>query len=57
MKSGEIIRLPEYAQRLAVSERQARRDLGSLVDGGWLERAGEGPATVFRRTGKNWNPD
>jgi ATP-dependent DNA helicase RecG len=57
MNPGELIRLPEYAERLTVSERQARRDLGSLMDSGWLERIGEGPATVFRRTGKGWNPE
>jgi len=56
LKPGEAIRLPEYCERLTVSERQGRRDLGDLVDGGWLEREGEGPATVFRRTAKEWQP-
>ncbi len=56
LKSGEAIRLPEYCERLTVSERQGRRDLGDLVDGGWLEREGDGPATVFRRTPKEWQP-
>lgn len=56
LKFGESLRLPEYCGRLAVSERQGRRDLGRLVEGGWLEREGEGPATVFRRTGKAWEP-
>jgi hypothetical protein len=54
LKSGETLRLPEYCGRLAVSERQGRRDLGRLVQSGWLEREGEGPATIFRRTGKAW---
>jgi ATP-dependent DNA helicase RecG len=56
LKPGEVIRLPEYCERLTVSERQGRRDLGDLVDGGWLEREGEGPATLFRRTPKEWQP-
>lgn len=56
LKPGETIRLPEYCERLTVSERQGRRDLGDLLDGGWLEREGDGPATVFRRTSKEWNP-
>ena len=54
---GESIRLPQYCDRLAVSERQARRDLGNLTENGWLEREGEGPSTVFLRTRKEWNPD
>jgi ATP-dependent DNA helicase RecG len=56
LKSGEIIRLPEYCERMTVSERQGRRDLGNLVDGEWLEREGDGPTTVFRRTPKAWQP-
>ena len=56
LKPGETLRLPEYAGRLAVSERQGRRDLGGLVEGGWLEREGEGPATIFRRSRKAWEP-
>ena len=56
LEPGKTIRLPEYCERLTVSERQSRRDLVNLVDGGWLEREGEGPSTVFRRTGKEWQP-
>jgi ATP-dependent DNA helicase RecG len=56
LKRGEEIRLPEYAERVTVSERQARRDLAELVDQGWMEREGEGPATVFHRSDKEWNP-
>ena len=56
LKPGETLRLPEYSGRLAVSERQGRRDLGRLVEGGWLEREGEGPATIFRRSRKAWEP-
>ncbi len=54
LKSGQTIRLPEYCERLTVSERQGRRDLGELVDGGWMEREGDGPTTMFRRTPKEW---
>ncbi|HWC61851.1 MAG TPA: ATP-binding protein [Verrucomicrobiae bacterium] len=56
LKSGEAIRLPDYCERLTVSERQGRRDLGELVDGGWMEREGDGPSTIFRRTPKEWQP-
>ena len=56
LKPGETIRLPEYCERLTVSERQGRRDLGNLVNDGWLEREGEGPATLFRRTPRVWQP-
>ena len=56
LKPGETIRLPEYCERMTVSERQGRRDLGNLVDGEWLEREGDGPTTVFRRTPKAWQP-
>jgi ATP-dependent DNA helicase RecG len=56
LKPGAIIRQPEYCERLTVSERQGRRDLGDLVNGGWLEREGDGPTTVFRRTPKEWQP-
>ena len=56
LKLGQSIRLPEYCERMTVSERQGRRDLGNLVDGGWMEREGDGPTTVFRRTPKEWQP-
>jgi ATP-dependent DNA helicase RecG len=57
MKSTDETRLPDCAKRFAVSERQARRDLTDMVEGGWLERQGDGPTTVFIRTPKAWNPD
>ena len=56
LKSGEAIRLPEYCERFTVSERQGRRDLGELVEGRWMEREGDGPSTIFRRTPKEWQP-
>lgn len=56
LNPGDTIRLPEYCERMTVSERQGRRDLGCLVDGGWMVREGDGPTTVFRRTAKEQQP-
>jgi ATP-dependent DNA helicase RecG len=56
LNAGEVVRLPDYCERLAVSIRQARRDLGTLVDYGWLVREGDGPTTLFRRTDQKWQP-
>ena len=56
IQPGEKLRLPEYCERLAVSDRQGRRDLGNLVENGWLVREGDGPSTFFVRTEKAWNP-
>lgn len=50
LSTDESIRLPEFAERYLVSERQGRRDLAGLVDGGWLVREGDGPSTLFIRT-------
>ena len=50
LSTGESIRLPDFAERYLVSERQGRRDLVGLVDGGWLDREGDGPSTLFIRT-------
>jgi ATP-dependent DNA helicase RecG len=33
-----------------ISEKTARLDIGKLVDGKWLEKTGEGPATKYLRT-------
>jgi ATP-dependent DNA helicase RecG len=41
----------DYAKAVAVSIRQARRDLTELEELGMLERSGKGPATIYRRTG------
>lgn len=54
MQSGGLVRTGEYCERLAVSERQGRRDLMELEQAGFLDREGEGPATVFRRTESPW---
>lgn len=56
MGSGESIRFPEYQERYMVSERQGRRDLKELVETGYLNREGEGRATVFVRLDKAVNP-
>ncbi|SFI15352.1 ATP-binding protein [Planctomicrobium piriforme] len=54
-KPGDVLKLGEYCERFAISDRQARRDLGDLLQNGWLDREGEGPSTVFVRTQKTWN--
>ena len=56
LTAGMPIKLGEFCERFTVSERQARRDLGNLVDGGWLTREGDGPTTVFFRTDKPAEP-
>lgn len=35
-----------------ISEKTARLDIGKLLDGNWLEKTGEGPATKYIRTSK-----
>lgn len=35
-----------------ISEKTARLDIGKLLDGYWLEKTGEGPATKYIRTSK-----
>lgn len=35
-----------------ISEKTARLDIGKLLDGNWLEKSGEGPATKYIRTSK-----
>ena len=56
LETGEIIRMPEYQEQYMVSERQSRRDLKALVEAGYLNREGDGPATVFVRLDKTPNP-
>jgi len=42
-KLAPIVASPKgCAESFAVSDRQARRDLTDLVEGGWLERCGGG---------------
>ena len=54
MHKDSFIKSSEYCEKMAVSERQARRDLMELEQSGFLTREGEGPATVFRRTAAVW---
>ena len=42
----------DYAKAVAVSSRQARRDLAELEELGIVERSGKGPATFYRHKGK-----
>jgi ATP-dependent DNA helicase RecG len=35
-----------------ISEKTARLDIGKLMDGNWLEKTGQGPATKYIRTSK-----
>ncbi len=50
--SGERITAQEYHRRFAsdVSDRQARTELGQLVEMGYARREGSGPATAYVRT-------
>lgn len=52
LEPGQTVKPADYYAETAetVSQRQAQRDLTSLESGGWLERRGEGPATVYVRT-------
>ena len=56
MKTGESIRPQGYQEKYMVSERQGRRDLKELVESGYLNKEGEGPATIFIRLDKTVNP-
>ncbi len=53
---GESYKSSDYAKLVGVVERQARRELSELVDLGLVKRSGNGPSTVYIRTGPN-NPD
>ncbi|HOP27303.1 MAG TPA: ATP-binding protein [Candidatus Sabulitectum sp.] len=56
LEVGESIRLSAYQDRYMISERQGRRDIKELVEAGYLNREGNGPATVFIRLDKPLNP-
>lgn len=49
---GESFKAADYARAVAVSLRQARRDLAGLAEMGLLQRHGKGPATAYRPAGK-----
>lgn len=53
---GDSIKLPVYQEQYMVSERQGRRDLKELVEAGYLNREGDGPATVFVRLDRPLHP-
>jgi ATP-dependent DNA helicase RecG len=54
LKPGEEIRVPEFVERFGqgITDRQARRDLADLENGGFLVRHGAGPKTTYERTEK-----
>jgi ATP-dependent DNA helicase RecG len=54
LKPGEEIRVPEYVERFGhgITDRQARRDLADLENGGFLVRRGAGSKTTYERTEK-----
>ncbi len=49
---GDSYKTVDYAQVTGVVTRQAQRELGELVEGGYFERKGKGPSTVYVRTEK-----
>ena len=50
LRPGDTVKLADYMREQQVSERQARRDLAELDEGGFLKRSGRGPATAYQRT-------
>lgn len=52
LKPGVEIRVSEYVERFGhgITDRQARRDLANLENGGFLVRHGAGPKTTYERT-------
>ena len=56
LEIGDSIKLPVYQDQYMVSERQGRRDLKQLVEAGYLNREGDGPATAFVRLDRPLNP-
>ena len=55
LQPGERIHANDYAASVAdqVSERQARRDLSALEEGGFLKRGGAARSTYYQRTGRD----
>ncbi|WP_219819457.1 ATP-binding protein [Xanthomonas bromi] len=52
LRPGDTLRLADYIADYEVSERQARRDLKSLEEAGFLKRSGRARATIYQRTGR-----
>jgi ATP-dependent DNA helicase RecG len=50
LRPGDTIKLWDYVEEQKVSERQARRDLAELEEGGFLKRSGQARATMYQRT-------
>ena len=55
IQEGEEITSADYSETWGggITPRQARRDLGELVDLGFLQREGSGPATVYVRADRS----
>lgn len=51
-KPGHTYKTSDYAEITGVVARQAQRELGELLEWGFFERQGKGPATVYARTEK-----
>jgi len=51
-KPGHAYKTSDYAEITGVVARQAQRELGDLLEWGFWERHGKGPATVYARTEK-----
>ncbi len=51
-KPGQSYKTSDYAEMTGVVARQAQRELGELLEWGFFERQGKGPATVYTRTQK-----
>lgn len=51
-KPGQAYKTSDYAEITGVVARQAQRELGELLELGFFERQGKGPATVYARTEK-----
>lgn len=51
-KPGHAYKTSNYADITGVVARQAQRELGELLEWGFFERHGKGPATVYARTEK-----
>ncbi len=54
MKTSEQFKREDYEQffKGQISEKTARNDIAGLVEGEWVEKIGEGPATKYVRTNK-----
>ena len=51
-KPGSSFKAGYYAHLMGVVNRQARRELNELIEFGFVERSGRGPATIYIRTNR-----